>query len=151
MELKDYPRPPSDNGRGLHWSSAQYAWGRDEWELWSQRLLDMKIKWVTVICPADSNANELCKRLIDLEIMPVVRFMGNKEPTVAGGGIMAKVEDLIALGVRYFQLKNENDAAVEREGGVPAVHVVQDRHDPNQNDGQRLRNVAEPGCAEHLF
>jgi len=118
MRLKDYPRPPSDNGRGIHWSPSQYQWGKKDWDLWAQRLLDMKIKWVLCVSPPDNNANELAKRLIDLEIMPVVRFMGSKEPTVAGGAIMEKIAELVELGVSYFQLKNENDAAVERQRGI---------------------------------
>lgn len=115
LKLSQYARPPQDNGRGIHWSPSQYQWGKKDWQKWEKRLLELKIKWVKVNVPPDYNAEAITKRLIDIEVMPVCRFIG-KNPTRVGGAVEKSIEKLVNLGVRYFETNNEPDADVEWTG-----------------------------------
>lgn len=112
VRLSRYARPPQDNGRGIHWSPSQYQWGKKDWDKWQKRLLELNIKWVKVNIPPDYNAEALTKRLIDIEVMPVCRFIC-KNPTRVGGAIEKSIEKLVKLGARYFETNNEPDADVE--------------------------------------
>ena len=115
MKLNNYPRPPADNGRGVHWSPSQYQWGKKDWLVWQKRILEMGLKWVKVNVPPDYNAEAIVKRLVDIEVMPVCRFI-RKNPTRIGGAVEKTIERLVALGARYFETNNEPDADVEWEG-----------------------------------
>lgn len=115
MKLSEYPRPPADNGRGVHWSPSQYQWGRRDWPVWQKRVLDMGLKWVKVNVPPDYNAEAIVKRLIDIEVMPVCRFVG-KNPSRIRPGVERTIERLVKLGARYFETNNEPDADVEWVG-----------------------------------
>lgn len=136
VKLQTYARPPLDNGRGIHWSPSQYQWGRHEWDKWQKRLREMGIKWVKVNVPPDYNAEAITKRLIDIEVMPVCRFI-RKNPTRLGGAIEGSIERLVKLGVRYFETNNEPDADVEWEGyrrprGWEEIVVKNLIHDANR-------------------
>jgi len=113
--LSEYPRPPADNGRGVHWSPSQYQWGRKEWRKWQKRILEMGLKWVKVNVPPDYNAQALVKRLVDIEVMPVCRFIV-KNPAQIDANIETSIEKLVKLGARYFETNNEPDADVEWVG-----------------------------------
>ncbi|MEM7028259.1 MAG: hypothetical protein AAF629_01610 [Chloroflexota bacterium] len=115
MKLGEYPRPPADNGRGVHWSPSQYQWGRQDWLKWQKHILDMGLKWIKVNVPPDYNAEAISKRLIDIEVMPVCRFIV-KNPAKINSSIEASIGRLIDLGVRYFETNNEPDADVEWVG-----------------------------------
>ncbi len=115
MKLNNYPRPPADNGRGVHWSPSQYQWGKKDWLKWQERILEMGLKWIKVNVPPDYNAEAIVKRLVDIEVMPVCRFI-RKNPTRIGGAVEKTIERLVALGARYFETNNEPDADVEWEG-----------------------------------
>lgn len=116
MNLRDYPRPPADNGRGVHWSPSQYQWGRHNWPLWRDRILEMGLKWVKIIVPPDYNADALVKRLVDIDVMPVCRFV-SKNPSRLDPSMEATIKRLIDLGARYFETNNEPDADVEWSSG----------------------------------
>ncbi|MFQ5577658.1 MAG: carboxypeptidase-like regulatory domain-containing protein [Anaerolineae bacterium] len=115
MKLSEYPRPPADNGRGIHWSPSQYQWGRQDWLKWQKRILELGFKWIKVNVPPDYNAEAIVKRLVDIEVMPVCRFI-RKNPTRVGGAVEQTIERLVKLGARYFETNNEPDANVEWEG-----------------------------------
>jgi hypothetical protein len=115
MKLSEYPRPPADNGRGVHWSPSQYQWGRRDWPVWQKRVLEMGLKWVKVNVPPDYNAEAVVKRLIDIEVMPVCRFI-SKNPSRIRPGVERTIERLVKLGARYFETNNEPDADVEWVG-----------------------------------
>lgn len=115
MKLSEYPRPPADNGRGIHWSPSQYQWGHSDWLKWQKRILELGFKWIKVNVPPDYNAEALVKRLIDIDVMPVCRFI-SKNPSRIGGSIEASIGRLIDLGARYFETNNEPDADVEWKG-----------------------------------
>ncbi|MCB9106069.1 MAG: hypothetical protein H6633_17770 [Anaerolineales bacterium] len=114
--LDHFPRPPHDNGRGVHWSPSQYAWGQDNWSFWKDQLQAMNIKWVKLLDDGGGSAMGLVKRLIDIEIMPVVRYY-REEPNP--GRISAREIETSKryadIGAVYFETNNEPDLALEWE------------------------------------
>ncbi len=115
--LDHFPRPPGDTGRGVHWSHSQYFWGKQDWGFWKEQLQTMNIKWVKMLDDGDGSAEGLVKRLIDLEIMPVIRFY-KEEPNP--GHISAREADTARryaqMGAVYFETNNEPDLALEWKG-----------------------------------
>ncbi|MCB0210231.1 MAG: hypothetical protein KDJ52_12915, partial [Anaerolineae bacterium] len=112
--LEHFPRPPQDNGRGVHWSPSQYTWGQDNWSFWKEQLQAMNIKWVKLLDDGGGSAMGLVKRLIDIKIMPVVRYY-REEPN-PGRITMREVETsrrYVELGAVYFETNNEPDLALE--------------------------------------
>ena len=72
--LDHFPRPNGDNGRGVHWSHSQYFWGKDDWGFWKEQIQAMNLKWIKLLDDGGGSAEGLVKRLVDLQVMPVVRF-----------------------------------------------------------------------------
>ncbi len=115
MELKDYPRPKDDNGRGIHWSPGLYndhLFETGEIDRWINELLEMKIKWVKVIDDGGGSTIELCEKLLENDIFPVVRLY-LKSPGHIRMREEEAIRDLISIGARYFETKNEPDLDIE--------------------------------------
>ena len=74
MRLEEFPRPKDDNGRGVHWSASVYHPSGSELDFWLQELQAMQIKWVKLLDDGGSASMELCQRLLEADIMPVVRL-----------------------------------------------------------------------------
>ena len=122
MDVKDFPRPPSDNGRGLH-GSASTGWsgGNEGHDYWISTLVAMGIKWFKVLDDGgDSLA--LCERLLAAGIFPIVRIIRKDPPPndlpEPNPGHISSVEEatikrLIAAGVRYFETNNEPNLGAE--------------------------------------
>ncbi len=112
--LTHFPRPPQDNGRGVHWSPNQYLWGKDDWGFWKSQLQAMNIKWVKLLDDGGGSALGLVKRLADLQIMPVVRFYRQRPNP---GRISSREADMakrfVELGAVYFETNNEPDLELE--------------------------------------
>ncbi|MBI4787578.1 MAG: hypothetical protein HY782_11085 [Chloroflexi bacterium] len=118
MDLKDFPRPPSDNGRGLHGNAtADWTGGDEGYDYWIGELVAMGIKWFKVLDDAGSSL-ALCERLLAAGIFPVVRILRRDPPPNdlpepnpghIGGAEEATLKRLIAAGVRYFETNNEPD------------------------------------------
>lgn len=127
MGLKDYPRPPGDTGRGVHWSPAPALWGQDNWPFWRDFLLAAQIKWVKVNDDGGGSAKGLVARLTNLGIMPVVRFY--RHPSYPGYLTARETDYARALyeryGVVYFETRNEPDLNLEWSGGRPANWLKQ--------------------------
>ncbi len=169
MRISDFPRPPDDNGRGVHWSSIIYhpsdnpsarALGMaapavpapriyrepgsagtrsageaspDTWQLlpdapsrgqltfWINELQAMKIKWVKLLDDGGGSSRELCRRLLEAGIMPVVRLYKERpNPDGVGGREYNTVSMLVQVGVRYFETNNEPDLPAEwRDNYMP--------------------------------
>ncbi|RME98265.1 MAG: hypothetical protein D6768_17740 [Chloroflexi bacterium] len=115
MKLSEYPRPPDDTGRGVHWSPSTSIWGKNEWaEKWLPFLLDAKIKWVKILDDGGGSALGLVKRLIDYKIMPVVRvYLNPNYPGFISGRETDLAHRLADIGVRYMEFGNEPDLALE--------------------------------------
>ncbi|MCB0153639.1 MAG: hypothetical protein KDF65_02495, partial [Anaerolineae bacterium] len=115
--LEHFPRPPADTGRGVHWSHSQYFWGKQDWGFWKEQLQAMHVKWVKILDDGDGSAEGLVKRLVDIKIMPVVRFY-KEEPNP--GRISSREADTARryaeIGAVYFETNNEPDLDLEWKG-----------------------------------
>lgn len=120
MQLEDFPRPPDDNGRGVHWSGSVYHPKGSELDYWIAELQALRIKWVKLMDDSGGSSLELCRRLLAAGIMPVVRlFKERPNPAGVGGRGMEAARALIDAGVRYFETNNEPDLADEWDGPMP--------------------------------
>ena len=114
MELHEFPRPPKDNGRGVHWSISAYEWGKRNWDFWAEQLLAMKIKWVKIIDDGGASALPVARRLVDLGIMPVVRlYWPEQNPGNIGQRGRETVRRYVEVGAMYFETNNEPDLDLE--------------------------------------
>jgi len=121
-DLKDFPRPPSDNGRGLVGSTSPgWSGGKEGYDFWIGELVTMGIKWFRVLDDRGDSI-PLCTKLLEAGIFPIVRIIRrdpppNDSPEPNPGHINATEEEtirrLIALGVRYFETNNEPNLAAE--------------------------------------
>ncbi|MEW5720029.1 MAG: hypothetical protein AB1817_15485, partial [Chloroflexota bacterium] len=122
IALADFPRPPSDNGRGLHGSATSGWSGGDEgYDFWIRELVELGIKWFKVLDNAGDSL-PFCEKLIAAGIFPIVRILRrdpppNDTPEPNPGHLGAPEEKtirrLIAAGVRYFETNNEPNLNVE--------------------------------------
>ena len=114
MKLSDFPRPPDDNGRGVHWSALIYHPKGRDLDFWLDELQAMQIKWVKLLDDGGGSSLELCQRLLDRGIMPVVRLYRERpNPGHIGGREVDGLRQLIRAGVRYFETNNEPDLPAE--------------------------------------
>jgi hypothetical protein len=130
MNLSDFPRPPNDNGRGVHWSLSAYEWGKSNWQFWRDQLLAMNIKWVKILDDGGGSGLRCARQLIDIGIMPVVRFYWPQQnPGNIGQRGADAVKKYVSAGAMYFETNNEPDLDLEwKDGRRPAnwLNVVVD-------------------------
>jgi len=138
LPLTSFPRPPNDNGRGLHWFPTTHQ-TRAVVDRFVPELIAMRISWVVLLQGMndwDIIANDyLIECLISQGIVPVMRIdrpVGMMDYARLGW-IVARYRD---RGVRYFQIFNEpnvkeewsSDRAYSPEGfveyWVPAAEVI---------------------------
>ncbi len=118
MDLKDFPRPPQDNGRGIHWSASPYHPEGEALRFWINELKEMNIKWVKVLDDGGGSSAKLCEALLQEGIMPVVRLYRHEpNPGHIGGREVETVKKLVSIGVRYFETNNEPNLPAEWKGG----------------------------------
>jgi hypothetical protein len=119
IQISEFPRPLNDNGRGLHWSASPYHLKGHELDYWLAELQAMKIKWLKVLDDGGGSSEELCARLVEIGIMPVVRlYIGN--PGHIGPRNTQAIRRLLDIGAQYFETNNEPDLALEwPDGKVP--------------------------------
>ncbi|MEZ4766875.1 MAG: carboxypeptidase-like regulatory domain-containing protein [Caldilineales bacterium] len=115
MRIADYPRPKDDNGRGLHWSTLLYNTAvSPNLDYWVEQLLAMKIKWLKLLDDGGGSALEFCRKLVDADIMPVVRFyFPQLNPHHMTSRQLDTVSRYVDIGVRYFEANNEPDLPAE--------------------------------------
>lgn len=122
MALADYPRPPQDNGRGMHWIPTIRS-DKQTVDRFVRELVDMKMKWA-VILNDDTNIGDndyLVQQLVANGIMPVMRvYTPNGRPIA--GDLEALVRHYKPMGVHYYQLYNEPNLNSENEGQPPDVN-----------------------------
>jgi hypothetical protein len=121
LAFADFPRPPQDNGRGMHWIPT-VAQSPEAIDRYVGALKDMHIKWVTFLNDgANIGANDyLVRQLKANGIEPILRvYTPGLQPV--GGDLGAMVKHYRQLGVSYFQLYNEPNHSVENDGQMPDV------------------------------
>lgn len=122
LALADYPHPPQDNGRGMHWIPTTSS-SPEVVDRFVAALKAMRIKWVPFLNDgANIGDNDyLVQQLKANGMEPVLRvYTPGPQPT--SGDLGAMVRHYKALGVNYFQLYNEPNHSVENEGRFPDVN-----------------------------
>jgi len=119
MTLADYPRPPADNGRGIHWIPSVRS-DREVVDRFVAEAQDMHMRWVTLLNDGTQIGDNdyLVQRLTDAGIMPVMRVYTDSGAPI-GGNLKALVQHYQEMGVSYFQLYNEPNLRVENQGRDP--------------------------------
>jgi len=120
MDLSDFPRPPADNGRGIHWSpgAAGQVGHNVIASAWVPELQALGMKWVKLM---STGGEGLARLLLDNGIMPVVRLGGRKscpgsiDDPRYHGAYVDELKRYVDLGVRYFEVCNEPNLPTEWE------------------------------------
>jgi hypothetical protein len=118
MNLEDYPRPANLGRRGIHWSPSVFHPFGSSLDWWISELVAMNIKWVKLLDDGAGSAKNVCQKLLAKDIIPIVRiFRGRPNPGYFSDRDKTTVSELIALGVRYFEVNNEPNLEVEWQTG----------------------------------
>lgn len=110
-QLAAYPRPPADNGRGVHYAPTLFAQSPQTVDYFVGELVAMNIKWVKLM-QGDLPKVEhpyLIEQLVAHGIEPVVRvYKPYNEPYQHLSALVAAARP---MGVDYFELYNEPNIA----------------------------------------
>ncbi|MCG3209163.1 MAG: hypothetical protein FOGNACKC_02782 [Anaerolineae bacterium] len=109
--LANYPRPPADNGRGLHWSPGNQPQPPEITDYFVNQLLAMNIKWVKFLQDDSPTVADpyLLEQLAAHGIEPILRVY---QPANARYRHLPElVPAAAAKGVHYFELFNEPNLA----------------------------------------
>lgn len=125
VPLVSFPRPPGDNGWGIHWipTVKQEPGVVDRFVA---ELRQMHIKWVTFLNDGTQIGDNdyLVEQLVANDIMPVMRVY-RSTITVHDGDLAALVRHYRAKGVYYFQLYNEPNVNIENmQGFANPIHYA---------------------------
>jgi hypothetical protein len=117
IPIEAFPRPPGDNGWGVHWipTNSQQPAVVDRFV---DQLIRMHIKWVVFLNDGSNIGDNdyLVSRLVDAGIMPVMRvYRSNILPY--DSDLAPMVAHYRAKGVYYYQLYNEPNANEENSQG----------------------------------
>jgi hypothetical protein len=107
LPLSAYPRPPADNGTGIHWAPTIFAQPPEMVERLLQEVVAMDMRWLKLMQGDEPKLEHeyLLRRLRELGIMPVLRIYlpCNQQyqhlRAIAAAGT--------AAGVYYYELYNE--------------------------------------------
>lgn len=121
LTLADYPRPPADNGQGIHWIPT-VSQTPEVVDRFVSEAVSMGMKWVLFLNEGtDIGANDyLVKQLTKAGIEPIMRIY-TPGLTPIEGNIKKMVQHYKKLGVDYFQIYNEPNLMVETGGRYPNV------------------------------
>lgn len=118
LSLDSFPRPPGDNGLGVHWSTNLNAQPDETTDYFVSELKAMNVKWVKVINAGVEVGQHdyLVEQLVAYGIMPVMRiyYRCNEPYDLADLGRF--VRHYAAKGVYYYETYNEPDIAGENGG-----------------------------------
>ena len=118
MNLQDYPRPANQSRRGIHWSATVFHPFGSTLDWWISELLAMNIKWVKLLDDGGGSAKNVCQKLLAKDIFPIVRiFHTRPNPGYLSEHDKTTISELIAMGVRYFEVNNEPNLDVEWQAG----------------------------------
>ena len=126
LPLSTFPRPPHDNGLGVHWSTHLAAQSDEATSYFVSELARMNIRWVKLLNDGtrgrdwDHTVDELVSR----GIMPILRIYQRCNTPYDPGDLEDMVHHYAARGVYYYELYNEPNQSGESggwcdSGGVP--------------------------------
>jgi len=118
LPLDAFPRPPGDNGLGVHWSTYLYGQSAELTDYFVSELLAMNVKWVKLLNEGVSGRyyDDTVERLVAAGIMPVLRLYQECNEPYDPQQLADLVRHYTAKGVHYFELYNEPDIAGQ-DGG----------------------------------
>ena len=118
LPLAVYPRPPRDNGLGIHWSTHLYAQSDQATAYFVSELTDMNIKWVKLLVDGLTNRDydETIEALVAADIMPIIRIYQRCNEPYDPDELAALVRHYVDMGVPYFDLYNEPNQPGESGG-----------------------------------
>jgi hypothetical protein len=121
MALTDFPRPPGDDGWGVHWIPT-VSQSPEVVDRFVDEAAAMGMKWVVFLNEgANVGANDyLVQKLVSTGIEPIMRVYTPGLVPITGD-LQGMVEHYRQLGVNYFQLYNEPNLKVETNGKEPNV------------------------------
>lgn len=119
MPLDAFPRPPGDNGRGIHWIPTPHQ-SKEVIDKYIREAVAMGIKWVTFLNEGTriGDNDYLVEQLVAHGIEPILRVYTDGGAPIQGD-LAALVRHYRAKGVHYFQLYNEPNLRVENQGQPP--------------------------------
>jgi hypothetical protein len=128
--LAAYPRPPADNGRGVHWAPTTQPMPPEIVDYFIPELLPMNIKWVKFLQDDRPEVTHryLIEQLVANDIEPVMRvYQPFNDPYRHLPELVSRATD---MGVHYFELYNEPNVAGPAggwpEGESPSVGKMVD-------------------------
>ena len=123
VDLSAFPRPPGDNGRGIHWIPTT-SQPLEVIDRFLPEVQAMGIRWVVFLNGLDDwawKANDyLVERLVAAGIEPVMRLATPVAP-LDPDRVNQIVRHYRPLGVRYYQIYNEPN--LHREWGEEGGHT----------------------------
>ncbi len=120
MRLEAFPRPPEDNGRGIHWSPSPYPPSGRMLDYWIEELHALHMRWVKVIDDGQGSSLPLCRRLIEEGFMPVVRLLRPPHPRLLNEQEKDTLRRLVDVGVRYLEIDHLPDLPSSWVEAMPA-------------------------------
>jgi hypothetical protein len=118
LPLSAYPRPPADNGMGLHWSTHLYAQSNEVTDFFVNELVEMNIKWVKLLNDSTGGRHYdyTVEQLVANGIMPVIRVYERCNRLYNQAELADMVRHFVAKGVYYYDLYNEPNVQGEAGG-----------------------------------
>lgn len=118
LPLSAYPRPPRDNGLGIHWSTQIYGAPPEVVDYFVAELAAMGVRWVKFLNDGtDGRHNDyLIKRLVEQGIMPVMRIYFRCNRALDLDSLRRLVDYYRPRGVFYYELFNEPEIPGEPGG-----------------------------------
>ncbi|MCC7354010.1 MAG: hypothetical protein IT330_09650 [Anaerolineae bacterium] len=138
LPLSAYPRPPRDNGFGIHWTTQIYGSPSDAVDYFVDELTALGVRWVKFLNDGtDGRHNDyLIKRLVERGIMPVMRIYFRCNHALDLDSLRRLVDYYRPRGVFYYELFNEPEIPGEPGGWC----------DGEQPDPERLLNIWIPAA-----
>jgi len=125
--LARFPRPPQDNGWGVHWSTGLFGQPPSVVDRYITELESLNIRWVKIVQGDTPKVAHpyLIRRLVAAGIMPIVRvYQEYNEPP---RHLASLVRSGRPMGVYYYELFNEPNIAGRPGGWRPGESIDVDR------------------------
>ena len=118
LPLSDFPRPPDDNGLGVHWSTYLYGQSDEATDFFVSELTGMNIKWVKLLNDGTTGRHhdDTIDQLVAHGIMPILRIYQECNIPYDAKALDDLVRYYVARGVYYYELYNEPDQVGRNSG-----------------------------------
>ena len=130
LSLQAFPRPPGDNGLGVHWSTYLYGQSEELTEFFVSELLEMNVKWVKLLNDGTSGRyhDDIIDHLVTAGMMPVLRLYQECNTPYDLQELEDLVQHYVSKGVYYYELYNEPDTTGKDGGWCQSNEEPQPEH-----------------------